>query len=48
MSKCVICGRFLDASWKTKCHDCWKKTEFPKKDIKKLLKKYGSEKVNGR
>lgn len=47
MGKCIICGRLLDKDWKTKCYDCFKKTELKgKKDINKLLKKYGVWKMS--
>jgi len=42
--KCVICGRLLSKTWAIKCFDCYKKTEFEKKDIKELLKKYSGVK----
>jgi hypothetical protein len=48
MSKCVICGRLLNEAWKTKCWDCWKRTEFPKKDIKDIMSRLGENSIAGK
>lgn len=45
--KCEICGTPLKESWKTKCYNCYKKTEFKgKKDINELIKKYNNCEVS--
>lgn len=50
MANCCICGRHLKNSpeWKTKCHDCWKKTELKGKNISELLKKYSDNSISNK
>lgn len=50
-NNCVVCGTSLSikCSWRTKCYDCYKKTELNKSGtIQEKMKRLGENTISGK